>query len=100
MRILAVMDEKGYSAAPDVPTTVELACPGLVATTFFGLYAPAGTPKEIVTRSALRRRKFWPTLFFARELLRYLLTLPINRRPNPLASSSRPRGRNGMTSSR
>ena len=36
-------------AAPDVPTVAE-SLPGFEATTWFALFAPAGTPKPIIDR--------------------------------------------------
>jgi tripartite-type tricarboxylate transporter receptor subunit TctC len=38
------------SAAPDVPTLAESGLPGFEVTAWFGLLAPKGTPREIVTR--------------------------------------------------
>jgi tripartite-type tricarboxylate transporter receptor subunit TctC len=35
---------------PDVPTIAEAALPGYEATPWFGVLAPAGTPKEIIDR--------------------------------------------------
>ena len=59
LRLLAVTSTKRASMAPDVPTVVELGFPKLVADNFFGISAPAGTPRPVVdalnkaTRAAL-----------------------------------------------
>jgi tripartite-type tricarboxylate transporter receptor subunit TctC len=50
VRGLAVTSTQRSSVMPDVPTTVELGFPGIVAENWYGFYAPAGTPKPIVTR--------------------------------------------------
>ena len=47
---LAVTSHKRSSQLPEVPTVAEAALPGYDITTWFGLLAPAGTPREIVTR--------------------------------------------------
>lgn len=49
---LAVSGEKRWSTLPDVPTLVESGYPGFVTDTFAGLFAPAGTPNEIVEKIA------------------------------------------------
>jgi tripartite-type tricarboxylate transporter receptor subunit TctC len=49
IRILAVAAPERLKAEPDIPTAGE-ALPGLVAQLFTGLFAPAGTPREIVDR--------------------------------------------------
>jgi len=46
----AVMDRTRWFAVPEVPTTDEAGAPGLHMTFWYGLWAPAGTPKDIVVR--------------------------------------------------
>jgi tripartite-type tricarboxylate transporter receptor subunit TctC len=50
LRALAVTAAKRSPATPDLPTIAESGVPGFEATSWFGLLAPAGTPKEIVTK--------------------------------------------------
>jgi tripartite-type tricarboxylate transporter receptor subunit TctC len=50
LRMLAVLSNERSSAFPDVPTMKELGLPRLVVDTWYGIYAPAGTPPEIVAR--------------------------------------------------
>lgn len=50
MRALAVMSPKRISFAPDIPTTAELGMPELMLESWYGLVAPAGTPKAIIDR--------------------------------------------------
>ena len=52
-RVLAVMGEERSPSLPDVPTFREAGYPELVASIWFGLLAPAGTPEDIVEK--LRR---------------------------------------------
>jgi tripartite-type tricarboxylate transporter receptor subunit TctC len=50
LRALAVTGEHRTEALPDVPTAKEAGLPGLVVTTWNGVLAPAGTPKDVVER--------------------------------------------------
>jgi tripartite-type tricarboxylate transporter receptor subunit TctC len=50
MRAVAVAGDKRSSALPDVPTLIEQGFPGLTAHAWWGIFAPAGTPKPIIDR--------------------------------------------------
>jgi tripartite-type tricarboxylate transporter receptor subunit TctC len=50
LKMLAVLSNERNAAFPDVPTMKELGYPKLVVDTWYGVYAPAGTPSEIVAR--------------------------------------------------
>jgi tripartite-type tricarboxylate transporter receptor subunit TctC len=50
LRPLAVTTSRRSSALPDVPTLDEAGLKGFNIGTWFGVLAPAGTPKELVTR--------------------------------------------------
>jgi tripartite-type tricarboxylate transporter receptor subunit TctC len=50
LRALAVTTAKRASSLPDVPTLQEAGLKGFDVGTWFGVLAPAATPKEIVTR--------------------------------------------------
>jgi len=50
LRALAVASPKRSPGAPDVPTLAEAGLPGCEVETWFGVVAPAGTPRAIVTR--------------------------------------------------
>jgi tripartite-type tricarboxylate transporter receptor subunit TctC len=50
LRMLAVLSAERSPAFPDVPTMKELGHPALVVDTWYGIFAPAGTPREIVAR--------------------------------------------------
>ncbi len=47
---VAVTSTKRVPAAPDLPTTSEAGLPGFEYTTWYGMLAPAGTPKPVVAR--------------------------------------------------
>lgn len=48
LRALAVASATRSSTLPDIPTFSEAGVPGYDASAWYGLFAPAGTPKEIV----------------------------------------------------
>ncbi|HET9337661.1 MAG TPA: tripartite tricarboxylate transporter substrate binding protein [Casimicrobiaceae bacterium] len=50
LRALAVTTSERAPALPDVPTVAESGLPGFEASSWFGLLAPAGTPREIVVK--------------------------------------------------
>lgn len=50
LRALAVTGAQRSPAAPDVPTIAESGFPGFEATAWYGVLAPAGTPKAVVLR--------------------------------------------------
>ena len=50
LRALAVSSARRLPAFPDIPTAEEAGLPGYRITTWYGVFAPAGTPAEIVNR--------------------------------------------------
>jgi tripartite-type tricarboxylate transporter receptor subunit TctC len=50
IRALAVTGSKRSPAAPELPTVAEAGLKGYDAAAWFGLFAPAGTPEEVVAR--------------------------------------------------
>ena len=50
LRTLAVTSIKRSALAPDLPTMAELGFPGFEAVPWFGLLAPAGTPKDVIDK--------------------------------------------------
>jgi len=50
LRALAVTSKQRVATAPDVPTAAESGLPGYEASTWFGLFAPVATPRDVVTK--------------------------------------------------
>jgi len=50
LRALGVTSAKRSPAFPDLPTVAEAGVPGYVAESWYGLYAPAGTPAAAIAR--------------------------------------------------
>ena len=57
MRALAICLDKRMPQLPDVPTMEEAGVKGMNIAGFYGMYAPAGTPKEIVARVSTEVQK-------------------------------------------
>jgi tripartite-type tricarboxylate transporter receptor subunit TctC len=57
LRGIAVTSAKRTSALPDVPTIAESGVPGFEASSWFAIFAPAKTPKEIVDKINAEVRK-------------------------------------------
>jgi tripartite-type tricarboxylate transporter receptor subunit TctC len=50
LKALALSSEKRSLAAPDLPTVSESGLPGYESATWFALFTPTGTPRDIVTQ--------------------------------------------------
>ena len=50
LRGIAVTSPQRVPTAPDIPTAAESGLPGYEAATWFGLFAPAATPRDIITK--------------------------------------------------
>jgi len=50
LRALAVSSAKRSPSVPELPTVAEAGIPGFAVDQWYGLFAPAGTPKEIVAK--------------------------------------------------
>jgi tripartite-type tricarboxylate transporter receptor subunit TctC len=48
VRVVAVLGASRQAALPDVPTMTELGVPGLEDLPYYGIFAPAGTPKAFI----------------------------------------------------
>lgn len=56
LRALAVTGPKRWFSMPEVPTMIEAGYPGFISETFSALFAPAGTPRDIVALLAEHSR--------------------------------------------
>ena len=50
LRALAVSSAERFASVPEIPSAVEAGIPGMQAKLWFGLFAPAKTPKAVVTK--------------------------------------------------
>jgi tripartite-type tricarboxylate transporter receptor subunit TctC len=57
LRAMATASRTRIAILPEVPTVAESGLPGFESVVYYGLLAPAGTPKDIVTRLNAELRK-------------------------------------------
>ena len=69
LHALAISSAKRSAAAPALPTIAETGMPGFEASTWFGLLAPTGTPKDILGRLTGDIRKLVQTRHVADALI-------------------------------
>jgi tripartite-type tricarboxylate transporter receptor subunit TctC len=68
LRALAVTTAGRSAAYPDLPTVAEAGVPGYAAEGWYGLYAPAGTPREAIERLNATANQAVRTEAFHRQL--------------------------------
>ncbi len=57
LQAIAVASERHAPGFPDLPTTKEGGLPGYQVSTWYGMFAPKGTPKELVDRMVAEMKK-------------------------------------------
>ena len=60
IKAYAVTDKVRLAAAPDIPTVDEAGVPGLHIAVWHGIWAPKGTPKDIIDKLNAASSKLWP----------------------------------------
>ncbi|MES2535618.1 MAG: tripartite tricarboxylate transporter substrate binding protein [Pseudomonadota bacterium] len=88
LRALAVTTAVRSPAMPDLPTIAEAGVPGYDLSTWYGLWAPAGTPKDIVSKLSTEVAKILKTPE-VREKLAALGSEPVGNSPDEFATFSR-----------
>jgi tripartite-type tricarboxylate transporter receptor subunit TctC len=68
LRILAVNAPERLDALPDIPTAIEAGLPDFISQTFFGVFAPATTPKPILEKLNEATQKEWADKGFQKKL--------------------------------
>jgi tripartite-type tricarboxylate transporter receptor subunit TctC len=57
VKALALASDARLAAFPDIPTTAEAGLPGFIFDAWYGMFAPAGTPKPIIDKLNAAMRK-------------------------------------------
>ena len=83
---LAVSGRARNAQIPDVPTFAESGYPSFDASFYFGLAAPAGTPRELVTKFAAESAKIVNTAEFRERFLNNLGFEPVGDTPEQFAA--------------
>jgi tripartite-type tricarboxylate transporter receptor subunit TctC len=84
LKPLAVTTAKRSSALPNVPTLQEAGVPGIAIGTWFGLLAPAATPKDVVTKLNTEIVKIINSAEFKKQMLD-IGAEPIGNKPDEMA---------------
>jgi tripartite-type tricarboxylate transporter receptor subunit TctC len=69
LKILGIGSEKRLPPIPDIPTVAESGLPGYESTTWFGLFAPAATPRDVVMKLNDEARKIFSDPAFDEKFL-------------------------------
>jgi tripartite-type tricarboxylate transporter receptor subunit TctC len=88
LRAIGVTSAKRSPSAPDIPTIAEQGLPGFEATSWFAVFAPAGTPRPVVDRLHAE----FVRIFSLPDVVQKLRTLgldPILGGPEALAKAQR-----------
>jgi tripartite-type tricarboxylate transporter receptor subunit TctC len=87
-KAFAVMSEQRWSKSPSTPTMTESGAPGLSVVFWHGLWAPRGTPKDIVSRldDAVRETLADPAVLEKLALLGQVLATREQQTPAGLAA--------------
>jgi tripartite-type tricarboxylate transporter receptor subunit TctC len=85
IKIFGIGSGKRLPLAPDVPTVAESGLPGYEATTWFGLFATAGTPREIVTKINAEVAKILADPQFRKKFLAPQMFEPMASSPDEFA---------------
>jgi tripartite-type tricarboxylate transporter receptor subunit TctC len=86
MKGLAVSGKARNALIPDVPTFIESGYPNFDASFYFGLAAPAGTPKDMISRFAAESAKVVGTAEFRERYLNNLGFEPVGDTPEQFAA--------------
>ena len=94
LRVLATSGEKRSPMLPNVPTVAEAGVPGYVVTSWNALFAPAGTPPDIIAKlnQTVREVVALPDI---KSGCSNSASRPRPVRPRRSRAGSRPRSRNG-----
>jgi tripartite-type tricarboxylate transporter receptor subunit TctC len=81
LKILGIGSKKRLPQVPEIPTVGETGLPGYEATTWFGLFAPKGTPPEIVTKLNAETAKMFNDPAFQEKFLKPQMFQPLVTSP-------------------
>jgi tripartite-type tricarboxylate transporter receptor subunit TctC len=86
LRALAVATPKRSAAMPDLPTVAEAGVPGYENLLWYGMVAPAGTPKEIITKLNTEITKIQKMPDVLERLTKTFGAEPIENTPEQMAA--------------
>jgi tripartite-type tricarboxylate transporter receptor subunit TctC len=77
VRALAILSARREAVLPEVPTMAEAGTPGIEGGPWFGLLAPAGTPRPVIDWLNAEARKAFTSADLKARLEAQGLTLPL-----------------------
>ena len=86
LRVLAINAPNRLEAFPEIPTATEAGLPDFMAQTFFGLFAPAATPKPVLERVNQVTQAEWADKAFQRRLMDFRLRTDARSRTREIRS--------------
>jgi tripartite-type tricarboxylate transporter receptor subunit TctC len=86
VKLLAIGAGKRLTLLPDVPTVAESGLPGFEAVSWFGLFAPAGTPRDVVMKLNAEVRRIFADPEFQKSFLERQYFQSIAGTPEDLAA--------------
>ena len=86
VKIFAVASKERLAPAADLPTVSESGLPGYEASTWFGLFAPAGTPRDIVLRINSEIARILSDPVFGEKFLAPQMFVPMASPPQAFAA--------------
>jgi len=85
VKILAVGSAHRLPQLPEVPTVAENGLPGFEATSWFGMFAPGGTPRDIVAKLNAETQRILADPGFREKLLAPQMLEPMTGSPEQFA---------------
>jgi tripartite-type tricarboxylate transporter receptor subunit TctC len=86
IKILGIGSEKRLPQLANMPTVGETGLPGFTSTTWFGFFAPAGTPHDIVMKLNTEARKMLDDPEFRKKFLEPQMFQPLGSSPEEFES--------------
>jgi tripartite-type tricarboxylate transporter receptor subunit TctC len=86
VKLLATGGSKRSDRLPDVPTVAESGLPGFEAASWFGLFAPAGTPEAIVSKLNAEVQRIFADASFRQTVLDPQFFEPMTGSPRDFAA--------------
>jgi tripartite-type tricarboxylate transporter receptor subunit TctC len=81
VKLLAVGSTKRFARIPDIPTVVEAGLPGFEAVSWFGLFAPRDTPRDVVAQVNADVRRVFEDAEFREKFLAANMFAPMISSP-------------------
>jgi tripartite-type tricarboxylate transporter receptor subunit TctC len=86
VRLLAIGTAERLAEFPALPTVAESGVPGFEARSWFGLFAPSGTPRDIVARLNAEIQRIFSDVSYGERVLRPNALQPIAGSPEQYAA--------------